>query len=127
LAFLTLDNAPLVARLNGAEKKLASTHDLALRGYHRPEKWAPLIEQVPDQIPGANDDEKKRNYAEVLATEVKLSHPTSVLADRVAQGEVPLSGQADVADGVQKFLVDNQDTFEIGMHPVERFITQNKL
>jgi peptidoglycan hydrolase-like protein with peptidoglycan-binding domain len=127
LAFLTLDNAPLVARLHGAENDLASTRDLALRGYHQPEKWAPLIEKAPDQIPGATDDEKKQNYADVLATQVRLSYPTSVLADRVAQGEVPLSGPAEVGKGVQAFLTDNQDTFEIGMHPVERFIAQHQL
>jgi hypothetical protein len=127
LAFLTLDNAPLVARLHGAENGLETTHDLALRGYYRPDKWAPLIDKVPDQIPGANDDEKKRNYAEVLATEVKLSHPTSVLADRVTRGEVPLSGPADLAASVRSFLVENQDTFDIGMHPVERFVAQKNL
>jgi hypothetical protein len=128
LAFLTLNNAPLVEKLHGAERDpLGSTRDLALRGYHRPEKWAMLIDKAPEQIPGESDDERKRNYAEILATQVRVSYPTAVLADRVAQGEVPLAGPADVAKGVQEFLTEHQDRFEIGMHPVERFIAQNKL
>jgi peptidoglycan hydrolase-like protein with peptidoglycan-binding domain len=130
LGYLTLNNASLVGRLHDAEKRtpLGSTLDLAQRGYYQAAKWQPLLDAaVPDQIPGATPEERRANYAELLATQVRLTFPTAVVADMVLTGVAPVAGAADVRDGVHSFLTTNQGKFEIGIEPVERYLARAKL
>ena len=73
LFYLTLNNAPVVHALHDAEQQypLTSTIDLATRGYYDPQKWIPLIgASIPANIPGANVDVQRSNYAEMLAAKV---------------------------------------------------------
>ena len=59
LAYLTLDNAPLVQRLHAAEAAapLTGPADLVARGYFRANKWMPLLDaNVPSRIPGNTPD-----------------------------------------------------------------------
>jgi peptidoglycan hydrolase-like protein with peptidoglycan-binding domain len=130
LGFLTLDNAPLIARLHGAEasQPLASPADLAHRGYYRAEKWLALIDgAVPEQIPGETPEERAAKYADVLAATVRLSFPTAVVADLVRSEELPVNGGTAVRDGVQAFLAEHAGAFEIGMNPVEQYLVRNQL
>lgn len=130
LGYLTLNNAGLIGRLHDAEKQspLGSTLDLAQRGYYQAAKWQPLLDAaVPDQIPGATPEERRANYAELLATQVRLTFPTAVVADMVLKGAAPVAGAADVRDGVHTFLTTNQGKFEIGMEPVERYLVRANL
>jgi peptidoglycan hydrolase-like protein with peptidoglycan-binding domain len=130
LAYLTLNNAPVIGRLREAERQrpLASTLELAQRGYYRADKWAPLLDgAVPEPIPGATPEQKRARYAELLATQVRLSFPTAVVAEMVRGGELPLDVPAGVRDGVHAFLTQHQGKFEIGMHPVEQYLARNNL
>ena len=130
LGYLTLNNAPLIGRLHDteADSHLSSTVDLAQRGYYRAEKWSQLVDgAVPEQIPGESSEEKRANYAELLAAQVRLSFPTAVVAEMVRSGDVPLPAAADVREGVHAFLAGNQGEFEIGMHPIERYLAGNDL
>lgn len=130
LGFLTLDNAPLIVRLQETEAAapLASSIELAYRGYHRPEKWRALIDgNIPEQIPGATPDERSDRYADVLAATVRLSFPTAVLANLVSSEELPLSGGADVRDGVRAFLTEHAGAFDIGTQPVEQYLVRHQL
>src|SRR4051794_9935260 len=118
LFYLTLNNAPLVQALHAAEKQnpLASTLDLAIRGYHDPGKWMPLIdESIPAQISGDGADDRRSNYAKLLAAKIRLAFPTAVVADLVRRGTFALSDvsvePADVAD----FLNAHQGKFAIGI------------
>ena len=125
LSFLTINNAPLVAALNKAEaqKPLAATVDLANRGYYDPAKWTPLIgTSIPPGVPGSSVDEQRTNYAQLLAAQVRISHPTAVLADQVGRGIVPIADTQDVATAVSGFLSTHQADFAIGVEPVERYI-----
>ena len=130
LGYLTLNNAPLIGRLHETEghAPLSSTLDLARRGYYRADKWSELADgAVPEQIPGETPEEKRANYAELLAAQVRLSFPTAVVADMVSSGELPLTDVVDVRDGVHTFLSEHQGKFEIGMQPIEQYVARNNL
>ena len=129
LGYLTLNNASLIAKLHQTEsqKPIAATVDLAMRGYHRAAKWLPLLmSSIPSEIPGANPDEQRANYAELLATHVRLAYPTAVMAEMVGSGAVTLKTPG-VAASVSQFLTDNQGKFEIGTEPVEGYVARNQL
>ncbi|HEX5271715.1 MAG TPA: neuraminidase-like domain-containing protein [Gemmataceae bacterium] len=129
LGLLTLNNAPLIGKLHAAEQQspLASTLDLAGRGYYQADKWKPLIDgSVPAQVPGGTAAEQAANYAELLAAHVRLTFPTAVLADRVANTPMGIDG-ADVVRGVSKFLTDNQGKFEVGIEPIEGYVARTGL
>ena len=130
LYYLTLNNVPLVSALATAEKQapLASALDLALRGYHDPAKWTPLIgNSIPSQIPGATADAQRANYANLLATQVRIAFPTAVVADLMQRGTFPPASRTTKADDVAAFLTANAASFDIGTEPVEAYIARAKL
>jgi len=130
LAYISVNNAPLITALHNAEKAspLTAAIDLVKKGYYDAAKWQPLIgTSVPSQIPGDTAAEQSANYASTLAAQVRLAFPTAVVADLITQGKVPIQGDATVATGVTTFLNTNQDNFAIGREAVEAFIARTKL
>jgi hypothetical protein len=130
LFYMTINNAPLISALTTAEKAnpITSTADLALRGYYDPAKWTPIIgTSVPTGIPGAPGTEQQNNYANLLAAQVRVAHPTVVLATQVAAGVLKTTDTPAVATGVHDFLISHQGQFEIGLEPVEAYIARTKL
>lgn len=125
LAYLTLNNAPLIASLHEAvgAAGVTDTAQLVAAGFHRPQQWRSVIgaDSVPHEIPGANAIEKQDRYAELLAAQLRLSHPTAVLAQMVKDGETPVAG-ARLRNRVHAFLSANQGRFEIGMQPIGQFV-----
>jgi hypothetical protein len=129
LAYLTLDNAPLLGRLHAAQKDnaLTTTADLAARGYYDAAKWKPLVgSDVPAAIPGATVDERAANYAEILAAQVRISFPTAVVADLVRTGALALPAPDGVRATVQQFLAANQGDFLIGSQPIEQYLARKQ-
>lgn len=128
LGYLTLNNATLIGRLRSAfgQNGLTDTVGLVREGFYHPEKWQEVIAEgaIPPQIPGANEEEKRARYAELLSTQVRLSFPTAVVAQMVKSGEVPLTAPASIRDGVHGFLMEEQGKFEIGMQPVEQYLAR---
>lgn len=142
LFYLTLNNAPLVQALHEAEKAnpMTSTLDLATRGYHESAKWLPLIGTlaIPSQIPGESTEERRANYAEMMAAKVRLSHPTAVVADFVRRGKFtlsrpkpsdePVESKAPVKpDHVADFLITHESQFAIGAEPIEAYVARHKI
>ncbi len=131
LASLTLNNAPLVAALHASAADdsggpLVRADDLARRSFHQPARWAELLDDtVPEVIPGDTVEQKRENYADFLAAQVRLSFPTAVVADRVSTGELSVTDDDAVRDGIASFLSDNLGRFELGVEPVARFIAGN--
>ncbi|SDW57191.1 PA14 domain-containing protein [Marininema mesophilum] len=130
LAFLTLNNAPLIRKLHEVAGQMGITHPLNLveKGFYRADKWQKLMgnDSVPPEIPGENDDQKRNRYAELLAAHVRLSFPTAVIAQMVKSGETPLADD-QLKSQVHTFLTEHQGNFEIGMHSVEQYIAHHKL
>ncbi|MFH0344546.1 MAG: neuraminidase-like domain-containing protein [Chromatiales bacterium] len=131
LAYLTRNNASLIRKLHDAvgQNSLSDTVQLVEHGFSRAQKWQEAIgnDPVPPEIPGANAEEKRARYAELLSAKVRLSFPTAVVAHMVKSGETPLAAAPEVRDGVHAFLTEQHGKFEIGMQPVEQFITRNNL
>lgn len=130
LAYLTLNNAPLIRKLRtvGGQNEINDPLQLVEGGYFRAENWQEAIgdDPVPPEITGPNDAEKRRRYAELLAAQVRLSYPTAVVAQMVKSGETPVA-TAGLADSVSGFLTEHQGKFEIGMQPVEQYIVRNNM
>jgi peptidoglycan hydrolase-like protein with peptidoglycan-binding domain len=129
LGYLTINNAPLIRKLHSTtgENGLTNIVSLVERGYFRVENWRELIGDiaVPKEVPGKDDAEKRANYSDLLATQVRLSFPTAVIAQMVRSGETPLQNGA--GEQVHAFLNKHQGQFEIGMQPVEQYIARNNL
>lgn len=131
LGFLTLNNAPLIKALRGAAAggnrgELSDTVELARQGYHRAEKWSGLLDQrvpVPPEIPGDTAAAKRRNYADYLAAQVRLSYPTAAVAEMIKSGEL----NVEARDQVHAFLAEQEGQFEIGLMPVQQYIARKKL
>ncbi len=128
LAYLTLNNAPLISALRGAvgTQQLTSTASLADHGYYDPTAWLELMGQdveIPETIPGETDDERRTNYTEYLASHVTLAHPTACVASMARDGHFQLEMPVEVAD----FLAAQQDSFVIGAQPIQQFVAQEQL
>jgi hypothetical protein len=123
LAFLTLNNAPLVGKLHAAVAGgIKTPADLVSQGYYRPQKWQGLIsvDMLPPEIEGDNAPVKMSRYAEVLAAQLRLTYPTATLAAMVRSGETPIA--AAPPEKVHDFLVRYHEQFDIGMETVEQFV-----
>lgn len=146
LAYLTFNNAPLIRKLHGADghNGLSDPLDLVEGGYYQAGTWQEVIggDPIPPEIPGENDTEKRSNYAELLAGQVRLSFPTAVVAQMVKKEETSIlirpkvleeSGEdpdifaTKVRDGASQFLIEHHGKFEIGLQPIEQYIIKNGL
>ena len=124
LAHLTLHNAPLMRKLHDGGA-ITQSVQLVERGLHTESNWENLIgdSAVPDDIPGQGD-EKKANYARLLAAQIRLCHPTAVLAKMVQQ-EIPLlDNNPGRKQEVHDFLMQHHEAFHIGRQPISQFIQQ---
>jgi transcriptional regulator with XRE-family HTH domain len=128
LSFLTINNAPLMQTIKaiGGNVPLTDAVQLAAAGFHRADKWAPLLTAntaIPPEIPGDTPDAKKANYAIYLAAQVRLSYPTASIAQMVQAGSLTVQ----VPGQVSTFLMAQQSKFTIGAQPVQQYIVRNKL
>lgn len=126
LAYLTLNNAPLIRKLHGPDG-LTAILKLVEDGYYRSQKWQEMIgdDSIPPEIPGEKETEKRIYYANVMAAQMRLSFPTAVVAQMVKSGETPLAD--GLRNQVHAFLMGHQGRFEIGMQPVEQYVLKNNL
>ena len=129
LAYLTINNAPLIRKLHTqiGHGRMTNLIDLVKGGYYHAAKWSKLIGKgaIPPEIPGKNKAEKRSRYAQMLATQMRISFPTAVVAQMVKSKETPLV-EASI-NSVSGFLMNHQGKFQIGMQPVEQYVKQNKL
>jgi hypothetical protein len=128
LAFLTINNAPLmrVLRDDAGGDGLRDTVELARKGLHRAAAWGRFLDDgvaVPEEIPGGTPEAKRANYAEYLAAQVRLSYPTASVAEMVKSGDMAVSEP----ERVHAFLTEHQGKFEIGMMPVGQYVKRNQL
>ena len=108
LGRLTMQNAPVVARLLEKER-IRGLDDLASNGFHTAEKWAKVIGQnVPAGL-------TRDTYAAGLAAQVRIAAPTLVAADLVRSKQVPLEG---ASAKVAAFLTAAHGTHTIGDEPM---------
>lgn len=127
LGYLTVNNAPLMQRLT---KVVDSGDPVALvrAGLYDAEAWDELIAEapVPEEIPGADERERRENYAELLASQLEISYPTAVVAAMVEREELPVSDREATRE-VAEFLTENQGEFELGERPVEHYLRERDI
>lgn len=128
LAFLTVNNAPLMAAVRNSigGNMVEDAARLPQQGFYRVSKWAEMLEQgieVPEEIPGDTDEMKRQNYAEYMAAQVRLSYPTATMAQLVAAGDIPV----EASDDVHGFLNQHEAFFQLGTQTVQHYINQNGL
>jgi len=133
LAFLTINNVPLIQRLHHAAggRGVTDPVNLIQLRLHRPEGWEQQLTNdvpIPAEIPGESPAAKRANYATYLAANLRFSYPTAVVAQMVKDADVPLSGASPaVVTQVQSFLAEHQDKFPIHAQPVQQYVNRNKL
>lgn len=129
LAYLTLNNAPLIRKLREEPNisELNDTLDLVSHGYYRAERWQALAPDaaIPPEIEGQDDGERQQRYHELLAAQVRLSYPTAVVAQMVKAGETVVA--AGRAGAVHAFLSEHHGRFEIGRQQVEQYLAHQSL
>lgn len=128
LGYLTLNNAPLIKKLHDANGRdgLADTVELVRNGYYRDRTWRELLGDgdIPEEVPGRDDAERRGRYAELLAAKIRLSYPTAVVAAMVNSGETVLTDRG-LTERVHRFLTEQQDSYEIGVQPVRQYLARN--
>lgn len=133
LGLLTLNNAPLMAKVHATvfAADAMDTVQLARAGFHAADAWTTLLTAevaIPKEVPGESEDVRRKNYAELLAAQVRLSYPTASVAQLVKSGKVILRGAPEgTANEIERFLSVYQGRFELGTHPVEQFVAENKI
>lgn len=136
LARLTGSNAPLMGRLHDrAGGRMKDATELVELGLYKAGKWqeAATGVPVPADIPGRDEAEKRERYAELLATQVRLSFPTATISKMVRDQEMVLldsEGQEipqATRTGIHDFLASQQGKFELGVQPVEQYVRQNDM
>lgn len=130
LAYLTMNNAPLIRQLHSQspQREMTELNQLIEAGYYEAERWLPIIvgDQIPADIPGEDAQEKRLHYAKLLAAQIKISYPTAVVSHMVKQGVTPLK-QPSLRAQVYEFLEEHRERFELGVQPIEQYAQQKKL
>lgn len=130
LSFLTINNAALIDRLRQNYGDMQTPLDLVQNGLYRQEAWMDLLDEgmeIPSEIPGADADEKKQNYAGYMTHQLQLSYPTAFVAEKIEQGEIPLGAGQQLNMEVYNFLRVQKESFELGVHPVEEYLQKHQI
>lgn len=127
LSYLTLNNAPLMRKLHelAGPNGLMTALDLVDKGFYRADKWKEVIGggDIPPEVGGADDAEKRVNYNELMAAQVRLSFPTAVVAELIKGIATPTTN----LNHAHRFLREHHGKFEIGIQPVEQYIMRNNM
>jgi hypothetical protein len=133
LGLVTLNNAPLMAKVHAVAfaADATDTVQLARAGYHAADAWSSLLTAeipIPREIPGGAEGDRRKNYADLLAAQVRLSYPTASIGQLIKSGKVALrDAPAGAADEIERFLTAHHDRFDLGTQPVEQFVADNKI
>ena len=127
LGVLTHNHAPLVSHLLGPVvngQPISSLQDLS--GLTRIDWFNMLaltqggqVIGVPADVPGANDSERRWNYATTLARGIEEAFPSAVLAARLSVATAP-AGSPDLV----RFLAQSP-TFHLVNTAIDAFMAQN--
>ena len=122
---LSLGSATMVRNLRQLLPDTTGNVDvLALRGFARAEPWLPLVAdaEIPAGIEGADLSQRRLQYAELLAAQVRLTHPVAALAHDVEQGRVPVERRTQ--DAVASFYTANRNSYRLGEEPLEHYLAK---
>ncbi len=128
LAFLTLNNAPLIKHLHEKLDGLDQPVDLVRQGFFKADQWKELLDEnipIPEDIPGESQKEKQDNYAALLSSQLRLSYPTAVISALIEDNEIEIDSSEKTI--VTEFLYEHQGRFELGIQPIEQYLKKNDI
>lgn len=139
LAYLTLNNANLVASLRQDVGSLDNLSQLADGEFYKADTWKTRIRAlsnnddqtlqtlIPTVYAGDAVGDRLDAYAADLARKVRLSFPTRVVKHMIERDELPLAGQqAPIKGAVTQFLQNAELLgFELGKTPIASFVQNN--
>jgi len=138
LAYLTLNNALLTQSLQEEIGSVDGLVGLVEMGLYSADAWTEKIKQVsgggaaldkfvPPAYGGEKPTDRLDAYAADLARKVRLSFPTQVVGQMVANDELDLGeGHQELRAGVASFLKQAPDHgYELGRAPVEGFVREH--
>ncbi|MEB3281214.1 MAG: Tc toxin subunit A [Lyngbya sp.] len=129
LSFLTINNSKLIGKLH-QNRNLRNPIDLVRSGLYKRDNWNEFLSDdiaVPPEIPGQDETEKKANYADFMVNQLKLSYPTTLVAEMLNNNEISLPADNAVKANVYQFFTEQQEQFELGIHPVEDYLQKRNL
>jgi len=132
LASLTLNNASLIPQLRAhlETRDIAESGDLVgliEAGLYNAESelWDDVLTDdvpIPEEIPGANAEEKRDNYAALMANQLRLSYPTAIVTDLVRHKKLHVD--PDLEEEVCGFLTSQHGKFELGAEPIGMYVNR---
>lgn len=136
LAYLTLNNAALAAKLQQEISYVDNLSSLADRDLYNEAAWKAVLNTIaPDGaslqevIPPAyeNSSSPLDEYAKDLARKVRLSFPSRVVGRMLEKGELTLGEGQDTDAAVVAFIKKGEGLgFELGRWPLETFAKANE-
>lgn len=118
LAALTRNHLPLIEVLQEKQRtgEINALRDLA---QYNQENWITLIEStgLPDSVPGANREEKIKNYAKIMMQTIEDAFPTAVIEHCIKSGDFSHAGS------VKDFLKENPE-FEFRTMRIDSYLDQ---
>ncbi|MDI3284715.1 neuraminidase-like domain-containing protein [Polyangium sp. 15x6] len=115
---LTRYHAPLIEKLSGG---LTNAREFVR---YDQDDWRQILDEAwgtgqigcPPDTPGADENERRTNYARILERTVEAAFPTAVIADRVTRDAGP-------ATNISVFFSNNPN-FEFGSKRVSKYLEQ---
>lgn len=130
LSLVTRNNPSLIRKLHNLEN-LESSLDLAKDyGLYTSEAWFDLLTDdidIPEEIPGDSELEKKKNYAQNMANFIRYSHPTAVIAHMAKNNNFKLDKDNSVHEAAINFLYDHAESLALDLHPIQDYIKKENI
>jgi len=119
LQSVALGNGPLIRHL---QTRIGDSGNVRALGAMSPADWNDAVAKsgapVPDAIGGANDDERRRNYASLLAAQFAITFPTATFAGSLRRAQkTPLKNASYIAD-----FFDRNPDFELSSTSIDRYL-----
>lgn len=135
LAFLTTNNAPLMAAVSaGADDVDALGAHLAEGRWDRPATWSAAVEQLggATAVPATfqDDDDPVAAYSDELARRVRVAYPTQVVGGMLRAGDISVAAAAEAPAALDATVADTLITagdrgLRLGATPVASFLADN--
>ena len=125
LGYLTINNAPLIAKIKRETRILNDLVELVKNGFYRTDTLGQFIDEsiaIPEIFKGENDKEKRDNYIKWINGQLQFSYPNEILIHQIENEEIAIntSNKKDV----QRALAFNSNGFKIGEYSINQHIKE---
>ncbi|WP_438029768.1 neuraminidase-like domain-containing protein [Sorangium sp. So ce233] len=140
LAYLTRNNAPIIAALQERIKKPVTAPVLIDQGFYRGDAWRSLLNDlskgdpatldglIPPAYAGGTTEERAEAYAADMARKVRSNAPTHVIRHMIETDEMSLGAHHAALKQPVRDLLDSAASFQfkLGRVPLGSFLASHK-